>query len=114
MIKYLLDRGLDPAQTDVDGWTPLLWAAKAGNVVNVEILLEVGAACNYQNDREWVPFAIAKYSQNSGAAKLLRPMDKPLPNLLRMQKFTISMRHLPVVCDGCELVSHWSFDCFSI
>ena len=105
MIQYLLSRGLDAGQTDIDGWTPLLWAARAGCIVNVEILLDAGAGRNYQNDREWVPFAIAKYFNNSGAAKLLRPLDKQIPKLLQRQNFIISMRHR-AICDGCDLVSH--------
>ena len=111
MIEYLLDRGLDPAQTDADGWTPLLWAAKAGDVVNVEMLLDAGASCSYQNDREWLPFAIATYYDNSRAATILMPLDKPLPDLLQTQKVTISMRHPGFICDGCDLVSHRIFDC---
>ena len=113
MIQYLLDRGLDPAQTDVDGWTPLLWAARAGDVVNVEMLLDAGAGCNYQNEKEWVPFAVARYFDNSGAARILRPWDKPPPESIQKQRFTMSMRHGAVACDGCDLVGHWPFDCCS-
>ena len=113
MIQYLLDRGLDPAQSDVDGWTPLLWAARAGDVVNVEMLLEAGAGCNYQNEKEWVPFAIARYFDNSRAARILRPWDKPVPEFIQTQNFTMSMWHRAVLCDGCDLVGHWAFDCCS-
>ena len=113
MIQYLLDRGLDPAQTDVDGWTPLLWAARAGYVVNVEMLLDAGAGGNYQNEKEWVPFAIARYFENTSAARILRPWDKPPPEFLQTQRFTMLMRHGAIVCDGCDLVGHWAFDCCS-
>ena len=112
VIEYLLDRGLDPVQTDVDGWTPLHWAAKAGHVMNINKLLAAGAGCDYQNDREWVPFAIATYHDNSSAATILRPLDKPLPDLLQTQKLAGCMQHINVCCDGCELVSHWISECF--
>ena len=29
IIKYVLEQGLDPSQSDVDGWTPLLWGSKS-------------------------------------------------------------------------------------
>ena len=106
VIDYLLDRGLDPIQTDVDGWTPLHWAAKAGYVMNINKLLDAGAGCDCQNGREWIPFAIATYHDNSSAASLLRPLDKPLPDLFHAQNFAKSMLRLRVQCDGCELVSH--------
>ena len=112
MIEYLLERGFDPVQTDTDGWTPLLWAAKAGNIVNVEKLLDVGAGCKYQNSREWVPFVVATYHENSSAATILRPSDKPVPDLLQTQKFAVSRQHIGIKCDGCELVSHWISECF--
>ena len=112
VIEYLLDRGFDPVQTDVDGWTPLHWAAKAGHVMNINKLLDAGAGCNYQNYREWVPFVIATYHGNSSAATILRPLDKPLPDLLQTQKLAVSMQHIKIKCDGCELVSHWISECF--
>ena len=112
VIEYLLDRGLDPVQTDVDGWTPLHWAAKAGHVMNINKLLDAGAGCKYQNGREWVPFLIATYHENSSAATILRPLDKPLPDLLQTQKLAISMQHINIKCDGCELVSSWIPGCF--
>ena len=112
VIEYLLDPGLDPFQTDVDGWTPLHWAAKAGQVMNINKLLDAGAGCDYQNDREWVPFVIATYHENSSAATVLRPLDKPLPDLLQTKKLAVSMQHINIMCDGCELVSHWISECF--
>ena len=38
----LLDMGADINSPDIVGWTPLMWAAKAGNVGVVELLLERG------------------------------------------------------------------------
>ena len=38
----LLEMGADINSPDIVGWTPLLWAAKAGNVGVAELLLERG------------------------------------------------------------------------
>ena len=110
VIDYLLEQGLDPNQSDVNGWTPLLWAAKAGNVTNVQGLLDAGADSFYQGDREWIPFAIATYHDNAPAAAILRPSDRPLPDKLLTQHSSMSLRHPNFLCDGCELVSCRSLD----
>lgn len=106
VINYLLQQGLDPSQTDVDGWTPLLWAAKAGNVANIRRLLDAGADSFYQGDREWIPFVIATYHENTPAAAILRPSDTPLPDRFLTLHSGMSFRHPNFICDGCELVSH--------
>lgn len=111
ILEYLLERELNPSQGDVDGWPPLLWAAKAGNIENIETLLEADADRSYQGDREWIPFAIATYHGNSRAAEILRPPNRPLPEMFETYLSSISLRHRRVGCDGCELVSHRSVAC---
>ena len=111
ILEYLLGRGLDPNQSDVDGWTPLLWAAKAGNITNIGRLLEADAGRFYQGDREWIPFAVATYHENSPEAAILRPRNRPLPEMFETYQSSISLRHQGVTCDGCELVSHRSVAC---
>ena len=108
VIDYLLEQGLDPNQSDVNGWTPLVWAAKAGNVANIRGLLNAGADSFYQGDREWIPFAVATYHDNAHAAAILRPSDRPLPDNFLAQHSSMSLRHPGFICDGCELVSHRS------
>lgn len=114
VVEYLLEQGLDPSQTDVDGWTPLLWAAKAGNITNIQTLLDAGADSSYQGDREWIPFVIATYHENTRAAVILRPSNRPLPEMFQTQQSSMSLRHPNVTCDGCELVSRRSLDGFSV
>ena len=114
ILEYLLERGLNPSQGDVDGWTPLLWAAKAGNITNIETLLEADAGSFYQGDRDWIPFAIATYHENSRAAAILRPPNRPLPEIFETHQSSISLQHPNVVCDGCELVSHRIVACFLV
>ena len=108
VLKYLLERGLDPCQRDVDGWTPLLWAAKAGITTNIQLLLDAGAGSFYQGDQEWIPFAIATYHNNTLAAAILRPHNRPLPEIFQTRQSRFSLRH-SAVCDGCELVSYRVF-----
>ena len=108
VLKYLLERGLDPCQRDVDGWTPLLWAAKAGITANIQLLLDAGAGSFYQGDQEWIPFAIATFHNNTLAAAILRPHNRPLPEIFQTRQSGVYLLHQNVVCDGCELVSYRS------
>lgn len=103
VLEYLLEQGFDPSQSDVDGWTPLLWAAKAGNITNTQTLLDAGAESFYQCDREWIPFAIATYHENTQAAAILRPSNRPLPEMFQNQQSSMSLRHPVIICDGCDL-----------
>ena len=114
ILEYLLERGLNPSQGDVDGWTPLLWAAKAGNIANIETLLEAGTGSFYQGDREWIPCAIATYHENGRAAAILRLHNRPLPEMFETHQSSISLQHPNLKCDGCELVSHRSFACLLV
>lgn len=114
VLEYLLEQGLDSSQSDVDGWTPLLWAAKAGKAANIKMLLHADGDTFYQGDREWIPFATATYHENPRAAAILRPSSRPLPEMFQTQHSSISLRHPRVICDGCELVSRRSLDHFSV
>ena len=106
VLKYLLERGLDPCQKDIDGWTPLLWAAKSGNTTNIELLLDASASSSYQGDQKWIPFAIATYHDNSRTAAMLRPHNRPLPEIFQTYQSSLSLDHPNIKCDGCELVSY--------
>lgn len=43
IASTLLDNGADLEAQDNDGWTPLIWAARFGNLKNLELFLEAGA-----------------------------------------------------------------------
>ena len=45
--NVLLEMGADINSPDIVGWTPLLWAAKAGNVGVTELLLERGVLIDH-------------------------------------------------------------------
>lgn len=106
VLEYLLGRGFNPSQTDVDGWTPLLWAAKAGSITNIVTLLDADTHSPYQDDREWIPFAVALYHENTQAAEILRPPNKPLPEIFQTPQSSLSLWHPYIYCDGCDMVSH--------
>ena len=114
VIEYLLEQGLDSSQTDVDGWTPLLWAAKAGKTASITMLLHADSDTFYQGDREWIPFATATYHEKPLAAAILRPSSRPLPEMFQTQHSGISLRHPNIYCDGCELVSRRSLNNYSV
>ena len=104
IIEYLLARGLDPCQSDVDGWTPLLWAAKAGKTANVQVLLDAGTDRSYQGDQQWIPFTVATHHGNTGAAAILKPHNTPYPEIFQLPQLVL--KHPNVRCDGCKMVSH--------
>lgn len=106
VLEYLLEGGLHPNQSDVDGWTPLLWAAKAGSTMNIQALLDAGVDKFYPGGSEWVPFIIATYHENIDAAAILRPSNRRPPEMFQIHQSCISLRHAKFICDGCELVSH--------
>ena len=106
VLNCLLERGLDPCQRDVDGWTPLLWAAKAGKIANVQLLLDAGAGSFYRDDQECIPFAVATYHDNTPAAMMLRPHNRPLPEIFQTRQSSLSLKHTNIICDGCELVGY--------
>ena len=112
-LEYLIGRGLDTCQADVDGWTPLLWAAKKGTAANIQTLLDAGADSFYQGDKEWIPFAIATYHENSVASAMLIPCDRPLPDIFQTLLPKLSLRHFNFYCDGCDLVSRRILGCLS-
>ena len=109
ILEYLLNQGLNPRQRDIDGWTPLFWAAKAGNTTNIQALLGVNTDGPYHDDRDWIPFAIAEYHGNSHASAMLRPPNRSLPQFLQPHQFGLSLLHSRYICDGCDLVSHRAF-----
>ncbi len=53
-------------------WTPLHWAANAGDERVVALLLNQGADVNARDFRDWTPLRLAELGQYEGAASLLR------------------------------------------
>lgn len=110
-IEFLLDYGLDPKQPDVDGWTPLIWAARGGLSPCVRQLLKVSAP--YEDGKDWMPYAVAIFHEDIKAAALLKPLDQALPRSLEFQHLGKSLLHPDICCDGCDLVSDTQVVVFS-
>ncbi|QSZ36179.1 hypothetical protein DSL72_007304 [Monilinia vaccinii-corymbosi] len=66
MVKLLLDRGASVSATDVDGWTPLRWCDRSGDMRVAQILLERGATA----DQEYLNSLLLAAS-DSGNSKLV-------------------------------------------
>ena len=70
-VKELLNYGIYPDVQDMDGWTPLMWAAQDGNVEMINTLIEAGADPNIADYYEETALIKAIYSNNIEAINLL-------------------------------------------
>ena len=69
-VKTLLDA--NSADTAADGWSPLIWAARAGRVEVMTLLLDAGADPNRPDGLQgWTPLMHAQHVRQEGAARLL-------------------------------------------
>ncbi|MBK5295817.1 MAG: ankyrin repeat domain-containing protein [Vicinamibacteria bacterium] len=69
-VKTLL--ATTSADTSADGWSPLIWAARAGRVEVMTLLLDAGADPNRPDHRQgWTPLMHALHKQQGAAARLL-------------------------------------------
>lgn len=50
-MEILLKAGADPNIRDLDGQTPLHWAAEEGSIDTVELLLKRGAERNFKSKK---------------------------------------------------------------
>lgn len=63
-VNALLNAGIDPDITDVEGWTPLMWAVQNADTEMLRILLEAGADPNILNYYEEIALDFAIYQNN--------------------------------------------------
>lgn len=70
-VKELLNDGIYIDIQDMDGWTPLMWAAQDGNVEIINILIEAGADPNMIDYYEETALIKAIYSNNIEAINAL-------------------------------------------
>ncbi|MDF2678461.1 MAG: hypothetical protein K0Q97_2813 [Bacillota bacterium] len=70
-VKELLNDGTYVDVQDMDGWTPLMWAAQDGNDEIINVLIQAGADPNIVDYYEETAMVRAIYSQNAEAINLL-------------------------------------------
>ena len=69
-VKTLL--AANSADTAADGWSPLIWATRAGRVEVMTLLLDAGADPNQPDGLQgWTPLMHAQHVRQEGAARLL-------------------------------------------
>lgn len=70
-VKQQLESGINPDIQDIDGWTPLMWAAQDNNVDMVRLLITAGADPNMQDSYEETALIKAISQSNVEAIKAL-------------------------------------------
>lgn len=70
-VKELLDSGVYVDVQDMDGWTPLMWAAQDNNVEMINTLIEAGADLNMIDYYEETALIKAIYNNNIDAINIL-------------------------------------------
>ncbi|MBN1939204.1 MAG: ankyrin repeat domain-containing protein [Candidatus Aminicenantes bacterium] len=71
IIGSLLEKGYDPAKTDLYGWTPLHYAALDGRVEAARILIEKGAPIDARSLMGQTAYNVAREMKADAAASLL-------------------------------------------
>ncbi|KAF7885987.1 uncharacterized protein EAF02_004496 [Botrytis sinoallii] len=104
MISYLIVRFSpnehDYHRKDINGWTPLHWAAQAGDLEVVKMLLGLDFhpdVKELESIKNWTPRQIASYNKHNEIVEFLKPFsssDEVLPSA--------GMSHGSLVCDGCN------------
>ncbi|KAF7956242.1 hypothetical protein EAE96_005162 [Botrytis aclada] len=99
-VSYLLklSSGRYLHRADINGWTPLHWAAQAGGLKVVQMLLELHSDAKIlESIKKWTPRQNASYNNHNQIVELLEPFsipDEVLPSA--------GLLHESLVCDGCN------------
>lgn len=70
-VRTALAAGADPDRTDANGWSPLIWAAGAGSINKVSLLLDAGANPLLMGDGERTAYLVAVAAGRREVAELL-------------------------------------------
>jgi hypothetical protein len=75
-VRHALASGVDVNQQDIQGWTPLCWAAGRGQIEIIQLLVEHGADPRKTGRDNRTPAAIALAAGRVEAARWLRGVEK--------------------------------------
>ena len=72
-LQDLLSDGVDPNRADSSGWTPIIWAVRAGHARSLEVLLAAGADPDLRDlgRNGWTPLMHALHRDHEAVAWLL-------------------------------------------
>lgn len=70
-VEELINSGVDVNVQDIDGWTPLMWAAQNNDIFMIEFLMQNGADPNYQDYYEETALEQAIYQDNAETVQIL-------------------------------------------
>jgi len=76
-VELLLSHGVDIESMDIHGQTPLMWAAKHGNLEVAETLLKQGARLDKYDDANWTALEFAQAFGHSNVVALLKSKGAP-------------------------------------
>jgi ankyrin repeat protein len=86
-VRQLLELGHAADETDGNGLTPLMWAARSGAVDAMTVLIDAGADPNARDRRNgWTPLLHAIHKRHVDAARLL--LERGADPNQRTQSFT--------------------------
>ena len=71
-VSLLMTAGADVNKADIDGWTPLLFAAYGGHTETVKWLIEKGADVNKADKNGITPLRRAIMQNNTAIVELLK------------------------------------------
>jgi ankyrin repeat protein len=84
MAVFLLRNGADVEAATVDGWTPLMFAARSGNADMTQLLLANKSDVNRRNKNGQTPLYFAVENDRTATIDLLiksgaKKLDSPMP-----------------------------------
>lgn len=88
---------------DKDGWTPLMYAARIGNLELATFLIEKGADLEAQNHAEMTPYLWAAYA---GHLEILKLLEKKGANTFKQNSFLESAMDIAAAMDQKEIVQY--------
>ena len=124
LFEYLIGQGSNPLREDNRGCNSLHYAARAGNVILIERLLELGVNINATDHNGWSPlhWAVSHREESANVFRLLLQygcdqsvkdkQGRTALDLTRRVKLEETMilgstaqGSIYVICDGCGIVS---------